>query len=287
MTRHTTGRSFVLGAALLWSLSGVLAKGIDLAPMTIAFYRSLFAGLFLLPMVPRRRWVFRPAMVPAMLVFGALIGTYIAAVKLTTAANAIYLQCTATFWLLPANVLIFREPLNRRDVAGIGLALAGCLAIVGFRPHDHPGELWGIVFGIASGLSFAVVVLFLRGLRALDPIWLSAVNNLGGALALGGWVLARTGPIPVPGWSMLAALAAFGLIQMAIPYALFARALHDVPAPEAALLGLLEPVLNPIWVYLFLHERPAPATLVGGLFLLGGVTLRYVPWPAARVKERS
>jgi drug/metabolite transporter (DMT)-like permease len=263
---------------VFWSLSGVIAKGLDLTPTTIAFYRSLFAGLALLPLVPARRRVFRPAMAPVVVVFGAMIGLYIAAVKLTTAANAIFLQCTATFWLVPASVLLFREPVSRRDLVGIVLAMVGCLAIVAMGRGGRPGEGLGIAAGIASGCAYAVIVLSLRSLRTLDPIWLSAVNNLGGALTLGGWVLATTGHLPVPTVGQLAVLAAFGIIQMAIPYALFARGLQEVPAPEAGLLGLLEPVLNPIWVALVWRELPAPATLVGGLFLLGGVALRYLPW---------
>jgi drug/metabolite transporter (DMT)-like permease len=67
------------------------------------------------------------------------------------------------------------------------------------------------------------------------------------------------------------------VVQLAIPYALFARGVRDVQAPEAALITLLEPVLNPIWVYLRHGERPADATLIGGAFLLAGVALRYLP----------
>jgi drug/metabolite transporter (DMT)-like permease len=81
----------------------------------------------------------------------------------------------------------------------------------------------------------------------------------------------------VPGVREMAVLAGFGVVQMAIPYTLFARGLREIPAPEAGLIGLLEPVLNPIWVWLVHGEVPAPATLVGGSLLLVGVAVRYVP----------
>ena len=71
---------------------------------------------------------------------------------------------------------------------------------------------------------------------------------------------------------------------MAIPYILFARGLRELAAPEAALLGLVEPVLNPIWVVLFVHERPAGPTAIGGLFLLAGLAYRY--WPARQALSR-
>lgn len=70
---------------------------------------------------------------------------------------------------------------------------------------------------------------------------------------------------------------AFGVVQLAISYALFARGLRSVQAPDAALITLLEPVLNPIWVLLRHGERPANASLIGGLLLLASVALRYLP----------
>jgi DME family drug/metabolite transporter len=280
------GRRCVLAAAALWSLSGVITKALGgLDGPTIAFYRGLFAGLALLPVVPRSRWAFRPAMILTVPLFAAMTGLFIAAVRATTAANAIFLQCTATFWMIPASALILREPPDRRSVAGIALATVGVAAIVlyGYR---GPQERLGIALALASGVAYAGVVIGMRGLRALDPIWLSAVNNLGGALVLGAWIGATAGPIRWPGAGTGLALVAFGVVQMAIPYALFARGLREIPAPEAGLIALLEPVLNPIWVAVFIGELPTGPTLVGGLFLLSGLVCRYWPgrWPLPRPK---
>jgi DME family drug/metabolite transporter len=284
--RRALGRRCVLAAAALWSLSGVITKGLGgLDSSTIAFYRSLFAGLVLLPVVPRSRWGFRPAMTLTVPLFAAMTGLFIAAVRQTTAANAIFLQSTATFWMVPASALLLREPPDRRSVAGIALATVGVAAIVlyGYR---GPQERLGIAQALASGVAYAGVVVGMRGLRALDPIWLSAVNNLGGALVLGAWIGATSGSIRWPGAGPGLALVAFGVVQMAIPYALFARGLREIPAPEAGLIALLEPVLNPIWVALFIGEVPTRPTLVGGLFLLSGLVCRYWPgrWPLPRSK---
>jgi DME family drug/metabolite transporter len=279
------GRRYVLAAAVLWSLGGVFAKTIDLDAMTIAFYRGLFAGLVLLPVVPRDRRVFRPAMVPLGLCFGAMTGFYIGAVKATTAANAIYLQYTATFWMIPLSIWLLRERPDPRSVLGIALATLGIGAIVLYGYDGRPDEERGIALGLASGLGYAGVTVGLRGLRDLDPIWLSGLNNLLGALALGAWILLTRGPIPVPGASQAVGLIAFGVLQMAVPYALFARGLRQVGAPEAGLIALLEPVLSPLWVFLLHGERPAPASLAGGLLLLSGVACRYLPLPWPR-RER-
>ncbi len=162
-----------------------------------------------------------------------------------------------------------------RERLGIGLATLGIvvIAVWGYAP----GEGLGVVLALISGFCYALIVLGMRGLRNLDPIWLSAVNNLGGALTLGLWMLLSSTSLPRPTPVQYGILATFGIVQMAIPYALFARGLREISAPEAGLIGLLEPILNPMWVLLVHGERPAPATLVGGLFLLAGVTLRYLP----------
>ena len=267
----------MVAAALLWSLGGVMAKEIPLTGGALAFYRSLIAGLVLWPLAPRGSRVLRPGMVPLAMVLGAMVGCYLAAVKATTAANAIYLQCSAIFWTIPLSAVVLREPVDRRSLAGIAVALVGVALIVGRGYDGRPGEGVGVALGLASGVTYAGVIVGLRRLRDVDPTWLTAAVNLGGAAALGAWLLATAGPIPVPGPRDWPLLVAFGAVQMALPYVLFSRGLRVVRAPEAALLSLIEPALNPAWVYLRHGERPAAATWLGGLFLLAGVAVRYLP----------
>lgn len=280
------GRLCVIGAALLWSLGGLAGKAIPLDGWSIAFYRGLFAGLALLPLVRRENVVFKPAMAPLMLSFALMCGLYLAAVKATTAANAIYLQCTGTFWMIPLGWWLLRESPDRRSVIGVGLAIVGVLYIVVMGRDDDPrsADTLGIVLGLCSGLAYAGVVVGLRRLRGLDPTWLSAVNNLGSGLLIGAWLLVSGAGIPVPPPLVLLALALFGIVQMAIPYVLMSRGLRVVPAAEAGLLALLEPALSPLWVWLALGETPKPATLVGGAFLLAGILARMLPAPKFRPK---
>lgn len=277
MTLGGRGRLLVAVAALLWSLGGVLAKEIPLEGAPLAFYRSLIAGLVLWPLAPRGSRVVRPAMVPLALILGAMVGFYLAAVKATTAANAIYLQCSAIFWTIPLAALWLRERVDRRSLAGIGVALVGVGVIVCKGYDGRPGETIGMALGLASGVTYAMVIVGLRGCRDVDPIWLTAFVNGGGALFLGSWIVASGAPIPIPAGRDWPLLLAFGVVQMAFPYVLFSRGLQAVRAPEAALISLLEPALNPLWVWLRQGERPAGATIVGGLFLLAGVAVRYVP----------
>lgn len=272
------GRLLVAAAALMWSLGGVVTKG--LAPLdgvTIAFYRSLFAGLALLPFVPRGRWRFRPAMVPVMVIFGIMVGFYLSSVTLTTAANAILLQYSATFWTVPLGYLFLRERPDRRSLAAIAVATVGIAAIVAYGRNGMRGEGFGIALGLASGIGYASVIVAFRAFRGVDPGWLSAANNLGGAATLGVYALAAFGGLARPSAGQWPVLIGFGIIQMAIPYLLFAKGLQHVRAAEAGLITLLEPVLSPLWVFLAHGERPARFTAIGGAVLLLGVAIRYLP----------
>lgn len=268
------GRLLILAAAVLWSLSGVLTKGLGMEGPPIAFYRGLFAGLALLPFVPRRHRVFRPGMVPMALIFATMTGLYLGAMTKTTAANAIFLQCSSIFWVIPIGALVLREGPDRRALMGISLAMVGIILIlVKGVDENRPEERTGIALGLASGVAYAAILVGLRAFRDLDPTWLSGFNNLAGAAILGLWILATTGPIPLPSGYQWPALVFFGVVQMAIPYVLFAQGLRHVTAAEAGLIGLVEPVLNPLWVYLRFGERPLDMTLIGGCFLLAGVAV--------------
>lgn len=273
-----SGRWCVLAAAVLWSTSGVISKLLVLDALTIAFYRGLFAGLALLPFIPRRDWVFRPGLWPLGAAFGVMVACFLGSVKTTTAANAIFLQCTSVFWVVPLSAICLGERPDRRARVSIAMAVLGIVLIVGWGYDGRPGEWRGILLGLASGVITAGVSVSLRGLRGLSPIWLSAALNLVGTLALGLWAaLSGQGMGTPTGWQFLV-LIAFGIFQMAIPYALYARGLREIGAPEAGLIGLVEPILNPTWVVLFAHEWPAGPTVIGGLFLLAGLAYRY--WPA-------
>ena len=272
-----SGRTLIIIASVLWSTSGVITKGIALDPLSIAFYRGLFAGLALLPFIPRAAYVVKPAMIPLGLLFGVMTGSYIVAITLTTAANAIFLQCTSVFWSVPLSAIILKERPDRRALFAIGMSMIGCVIIVMFGRDGRPGENWGMALGLFSGILYAIATVGLRKFRAIDSAWLSAFNNLAGSVAIAVVALAAIGSIAIPTGPQALVLFGFGVMQMAIPYMLFARGLRTVNAPEAGLLALLEPVLNPIWVVLVHGERPANLTIVGGLFLLAGVAIRYVP----------
>jgi len=280
--RPVVGRLLVLAAVLLWSTSGLFVRSgaFDVWPEAergplLAFWRALFAGGLLLPFVRRPRW--KASLLPMTLSFSLMNATYLSALTLTSAANAIWLQSTAPLWVFLVGVTLLGEPFRRRDVAPLLCGLAGIGVILFFEIREalagsRGSSPLGIGLGLISGVSYAGVVLALRRLRGEDSAWLVALNHLAAAAVMLPYVV-YLDRWPAPG--QLPLLAAFGIVQMGLPYVLFARSLRHVTSQEATLIGLLEPLLMPLWVWLFVGEIPASWTLAGGALILAGLVARY------------
>jgi DME family drug/metabolite transporter len=287
-------------AAVLWSLGSLFmrvlreptALGLDeprLAPIPIAFFRALFAGLVMVPLIRRADVKFRPLMGGMVVTFAAMSGLYLSALGLGPAANAIFLQNTAPFWVYLFAVVVLREAVERRAAQAVLLGAAGATVIVaGNWPRDVPPEpqtaqVAVLFMGLGSGVVYAGVILFLRALRDSSAAWLVFLNHIGSAMALGLFLVLA--PAAWSGWAdwptarQLAVLAVFGACQMAIPYWLFTRGLKTVGAHEAAIITLLEPLLNPVWAYLITPEKDTPngPMYIGGALILTALVWRYIP----------
>ena len=271
------GRLWVFLAGVLWSLAGVWTKSLPDSGTTIAIWRGLFAGLALAPFAIGRG----PKKITARylwiaIAFATMVGLYIGAIKATTAANAIFLQCSATAWVVPIGWMFLNEKPDRRTLWGVGLAMLGIAWII--APEllvVDSSHLVGMAMGLASGVAYACVVVGLRSCRADDSIWLSVWNNMAGSLILAA-VIALTGESILPYRSSIPGLAVFGFLQMALPYTFFARGLRTTTPAQATLIALVEPILNPIWVWLLHGERPHNATIIGGIFMIIGVVVANV-----------
>lgn len=268
-------RLWVVTATVLWSSSGLFAKSsvfedwpaAERGPI-LAFWRALFAGLVLVPAVRRPRW--SPHLVPMTISFSVMNVTFLTAMTLTTAANAIWLQYTAPLWVFVLGVLFLGEPILRRNLLALGFGAVGVGTIL---YHEVSGQRWdGIAFGLVSGLSFAGVVVFIRALRDQDSAWLVALNHLTAAAVLCPWILYLGHR---PSLSQLAVLAAFGVLQMGLPYLLFTRGLRAISSQEGSQISLLEPILTPFWAFVAARELPASWTIWGGGCILTGLLLRY------------
>jgi DME family drug/metabolite transporter len=264
-------RSLVMAAALMWSTSGFFVK----APYfrgwpgpVLAFWRALFACVVLWPMVRQPRWTWK--LLPMTAMFAGMNYTYLTAMVKGSAANAIWLQCTAPVWVLFVGVFVFHERAVWRDWLMVAFAATGVGFILYFESR---GAAWdAVVWGLLSGVFYAGVVLALRHLRDYDAVWLAALNHLVTLIVLAPLAVGQYTPTGIQ-WLFLAGL---GIVQMGLPYVLFAHGLKRIAGHEATSIGLLEPLLVPVWVYLAWGDLPAWWTFVGGTLILVGLAIRFL-----------
>jgi drug/metabolite transporter (DMT)-like permease len=280
-----TARLLVLAAAALWSTSGFFAKAPHFQGWpgpALAFWRAAFACLILWPMVRRPQWSWK--LVPMTATFALMNYTYLSAMAKGSAANAIWLQCTAPVWVLIVGVLVFRERAVWRDWLLIALAAVGVAIILYYESRG--AALEAVLWGLAAGVFYAGVVLSLRNLRSMDSAWLAALNHLVTAVVLAPFALSRLWgsqtAAPLPSGIQWLLLAGFGIFQMGLPYVLFARGLRRIPGHEATGIALMEPLLVPVWVYLAWGDVPDWWTLVGGGLILIGLAIRYLEFSSGR-----
>ncbi len=265
-------RLLLLAAAVLWSSAGAVIKLSALDAWQLAGGRALVAAVFLAVAVPsaRRRPSLRLLLVA--IAYACTTVLFVLSNKLTTAANAIFLQDTAPLWVLLLSPWVLGERPTRGELLSIPVFGAGMALF--FLDQLSPGQLAGNLVALAAGVAFAASILGLRRLGPEGPAALVWGNLLAAAVTLPLWPLG-----PAAGAADLWAVAFLGVFQLGLSYLCFSLGLRGTPAVEASLLVLLEPVLNPIWTYLFAGERPGAWALAGGAVVLLATTWRTLqPW---------
>jgi len=262
------GVLLVAGAALLWSTAGLGIKAIDDPPLKVVFFRSSVAAVVLLLHFRPRLSRLTPGFLAGLACYTACLITFVTATKWTTAANAIFLQYSGVVWVLLLSPIVVKEPLRARDAAAIAVAFAGmALFFLGrFDPRGRAGD----AIALLSGLFFAGLILTLRRERGVGAEAVVAWGNVVTAAAVLPFVASD---LTLTARSATVFLL-LGVFQLAGAYALFVRGIRHVTATEASLVGMLEPITNPVWVLLFLGEKPALTSVVGGLVVLGAIAWR-------------
>jgi len=268
----------LLAAAILWSLGGVLIKSIDWTPLAIAGSRSLIAIVVIglvMPGVSRKiSW----RSLPGALAYAGTVVLFVIATKLTSAANAIFLQYTAPIYIAIISPWVLQEPTKPLDWLLILVALCG-VALFFFDQLSFAG-LSGVIAALASGVSFAWLTVFMRRHRNESP---ESILLLGNVLTL---VFASPWMFPIVNlerngiWILL-----LGVLQLAIPYLLYSRAIKHIRALDAAIISIIEPILNPIWVILIKGEQASRWSIIGGAIVL--TTSLFRSFLASREKQRN
>jgi drug/metabolite transporter (DMT)-like permease len=260
------GIVFIVLAALLWSTGGIGIKAVADPPLKVTFYRSIFAAvtLFLLFRRDVTRFPRSPAFFAAIVAYGLCLTSFVIATKWTTAANAIFLQYSGVVWVMLLAPIVVREPMRRRDAIAIVVALTGmALFFIGkFETRGMAGNGMALV----SSVFFALLILALR--REHDASRAAVTwGNVALALVLFPFVASDLG---LTLKSFLAFLF-LGVFQIGFAYAFFVKGLRYVTATQASLTGMIEPVANPVWVLLFLGEKPSTFAIGGAVVVLAAI----------------
>ncbi len=258
---------FLIGTSILWSLGGLLIKSVDWNPIAIAGARSGIAVLVMLAFHRKIHFQWSTSRILGALAYAGTVTLFVAATKLTTAANAILLQYTAPIYTAIFGVWILKEKVSKLDWLTIGIVLSGMSLF--FVDKLSFGNISGNICGILSGIAFALTAVFLRKQKDDSPLESVILGNILTFL-IGLPFLFHSAPSP-SGWLSLVIL---GVFQLGISYILYASAFRYVTALEAILIPIIEPILNPLWVFLAFGEIPGPWALVGGFIVLASVTGR-------------
>lgn len=265
---HKKGLIAVFGAAILWSTGGLFIKLITLDAMELSFFRCVFAAVVFAILFRKDIFVANSfTFINAIFYVGVLI-LFVMATKTTTAANAIFLQYTAPIYILIFEPLINKTRFEKINLITIIICFSGMILF--FLGELSPGYFEGNIFALLSGVAFAA---FMIGMRKNKPEYqFSSIfyGNILVSLICVPFIL----DISVLTFSDLWMVAFLGIFQIGIAYAIFGYGLKRVYAIEASLIGMIEPVLNPVWVFFGYGEIPSLMAIAGGIIIVATISIR-------------
>lgn len=258
----------IAATAFLWSIAGLFIKVIDWHPIAIAGLRSLIASLVILAYLRRPHIHFSFPQVAAAMANAATMLLFVSANKNTTAANAILLQYMAPVLTAFIGVLLLKERTRPEHLAALPLVLTGM--IVMFFDELGSGRWFGNILAILSAVTFSFFFVFMRRQKDGSPLesillshWLTAAFCI---------ILSLFLPFPTLSPKAVGAVLVLGVVQIGLPAILFSIGIKKVSAVFANLIAVIEPVFNPLWVFLALGEAPGIQALIGGSIIILAVT---------------
>ena len=261
----------VLAAAIIWSSGGLFIKWTTLSGLELSFGRSLLAAITVALFTRREGFGLNRITLIASVLYAALLLLFVLATKETTAANAIFLQYTAPLYVLVLEPIFYKEKFRQRDLITVIFCVIGMsLFFVGkLRPQDVTGNL----LALASGICFAAYFLLLRHPSA------RAVNRASSVIYGNLLVVLVAAPAGLPALATITlhdalSVIYLGVVQIGVAYTLFTLGMaRGIRSLDAGIVGYIEPVLNPVWVFLVIGERPSQWALIGGAIIVGAVVV--------------
>ena len=256
----------LVAAAVLWSTGGLFIKSVDWDPFAIAGTRSAIAALVVLMYLrrPKIRWSLPQFLGGA--AYAATVVLFVLANKLTTAANAIVLQYACPVYVALLGAVFLGERVSARAWITVAVTLGGIVLF--FLDRLSPGGFTGNMLAVVSGMSLAVLVICLRKQKDGSPTESILLGNLFAVLVCLPFMFRSA-----PSLRGMAALAFLGVFQLGFSYIIYSRAIRHVPALQSIIVPIIEPVLNPVWVFLFVGEAPGPWAVAGGVIVIAAVVV--------------
>ena len=259
----------MLLCAALWSIAGIFIKLVPWNSIVIAGVRSLIAGAVMLAYMRIRRIGFTAdrRSVSGAAALGCTLTCFVAANKLTTAANAIVLQFTAPMFIVVFSALFLGKRFSRADILAVAFTMLGISLF--FFDQLTPGHILGNCVAIAAGMAFACYYMSLEGASESERMSAILMAHALTFLVSVPFIISDPPELSAPASAFMLVL---GIVQLGIPYVLLGRASGSCPPLACSLLGAVEPLLNPVWVFIFDGEAPGVWALAGGVIVVATIT---------------
>ncbi len=268
LSEHQKGLLFVLTAALLWSTGGLFIKLISFSAMQLSFFRCSIAAITFALIFKKRLLLINKLSITNSIIYAVVLITFVIATKTTTAANAIFLQATAPIYVLIFEPLLNKTRYDRINIITVSVCVIGMLLF--FVGKLEPGHLEGNLVALISGVTFAALFL---GMKKNDQKFQQS-SIFWGNILVALICIPFLSSLEMISFSDLWMVSFLGVFQIAFAYAFFASGLKRIFAVEASIISMVEPVFNPVWVFLGYGETPSVTAIIGGLIILGAIIIR-------------
>jgi drug/metabolite transporter (DMT)-like permease len=270
MNSKSTAIIFLLCTAILWSTGGFLIKFIEWHPIAIAGGRSIIAALIMWAYVKKPKFTWSNIQIMGAVAYAFTVILFVIANKLTTAANTILLQYTGPIYVALFSYWFLKEKITSIDWITILTVILGMTLF--FIEKLSPDGILGNFIAILAGIAFAWLALCLRKQKDGSPLESLILGNILTAI-IGLPFIIDSG---IPSQQSMIALFVLGIFQLGIPYILYSKAVKYVSALDAVLIPVLEPILNPLWVFLLLGESIGMWPMIGGAIIIVAITTRSI-----------
>lgn len=273
---HRKGLIYISFTAFLWSTSGFFIKYLTINAFQISFFRSLIAAftIYIICLIRRQKIKFEFDIVSnfASIFYAGILILFVLATKMTTAANAIFLQFTAPIYLVILEPVFLKTKFDSKSIITILICIGGMILF--FFGRLELGNIYGNLLAICSGLCFAMFSLLLKYKKIKNKSENTLNTIIMGNLLVGVIAFFFVFPEFEVDITQSLILLYMGAIQIGVSYIIFNEGIKYVSATESMIIATLEAIFNPIWVFIGIGEAPSVYSIIGGLIIFGAIIWR-------------